>query len=129
MPMDIIGALTVTKSSIDILKSLRDIDRGVDEAEFKLKISEVISDLADARIALAETKEALASKDRDISRLTSELKAARSGDVCPICRNGELEVKSVRPHPVFGPTGAQEHHLSCNNPECGHQEDRLYRPG
>jgi len=47
---------------------------------------------------------------------------------CPICGAGNLKVKTVRDHPTFGAMGIQERTMQCDDPNCGHTEQRMHDP-
>ncbi len=51
--MDISAGLVALGHAVGIAKDLRDIERGVDEASFKLKLAELIEALAESMIALS----------------------------------------------------------------------------
>jgi hypothetical protein len=54
--MDIASGLSAASAAITIAKDLREIDRSVDEATFKLKIAELTEALADTKIALSDAR-------------------------------------------------------------------------
>jgi hypothetical protein len=126
--LDITTGLTAATTALGIVKDLREIDRSVDEASFKLAIADLTTALADAKISLADAKETLADKDRQIKQLQRDLDCATSGDRCPICKIGNLKTIKVSPHPIFGKSGLQEKHLSCDSSECSHTEKRMHAP-
>jgi hypothetical protein len=55
--MDIMGALTVVKQTIDITKDLRNIDEKIDAATWKLRLSDLIDKLIDTKDALIEARD------------------------------------------------------------------------
>jgi Zn finger protein HypA/HybF involved in hydrogenase expression len=60
---------------------------------------------------------------------TPEEKARATLETCPLCRSGKLAIISVRPHPIFGDVGGlQQRTLKCDNPKCGHTEERDHDP-
>ncbi|WP_296766233.1 hypothetical protein [Sediminimonas sp.] len=126
--MDIASGLSAASTAINIAKDLRDIDRSVDEATFKLKIAELTKALADTEIALSEARTELSEKQVEINELEAALRALTSGENCPVCGEGHLKTERVVPHPRFGKQGIQEKHLSCQNPECAHSEKRMHDP-
>ncbi len=67
--MDIPGTLAVIAQAISITKDLKDIDRGIDSAEFKLKIAELSSSLADAKLTLLDAQEELQGYEKEIRQL------------------------------------------------------------
>ncbi len=126
--MDLMSGLTAISHALSIAKELREIDRGVDEAAYKLKIADLIETLADTKIALSEAKEAISEKDAEIAKLLRTIEDAKSGDICPVCQSGRLRTERVSPHPSFGEVGIQEKHLRCDNSSCGHAERRMHNP-
>ena len=67
------AALSSVKTATDIAKLIRDSDATLEKAEVKLKLADLISTLADARIQIAEIKESLISKDDQIRELSDKL--------------------------------------------------------
>jgi DNA repair exonuclease SbcCD ATPase subunit len=126
--MDIVAGLSALSHALGIAKELREIDKGVDEAGFKLRIAELQTSLADAKIALSDAKVAISDRDAIIHDLRERLEALSSGEICPVCRKGKLETKVVRKHPTFGDMGVQEHDLECSNEACQHTESRMVDP-
>jgi len=126
--MDLISGLTAASQAIQIVKDLRSIDRSVDEATFKLRLSELTVALADTKIALSEARVSLAEKEAELVELRKRLSIATSGENCPVCQIGSLKVTAVRPHPTLGEVGVQERDLECSNDACRHRERRPYDP-
>ena len=60
------------KIATDIAKAIRDSNLSIERAELKLKLAEMISALADAKIEVTDVQELLRDKERELS----ELKAA-----------------------------------------------------
>ncbi len=118
--MDIIGGLTAVKLALDLTKDLRDIDRSIDEAGFKLKLAELTSALADTQVALADAKIKL-------SDLQEKLAGERKGIVCPICKNGRLQVTDVGHH--HARPNLQWHTSTCSSEDCAYQNNRLFDTG
>jgi hypothetical protein len=115
--MDLIQGLAAASAAIGIAKDLREIDRSVDEASYKLKIAELISALADTKIALADAKE-------KIMPIEAELVCATSGDICPLCKIGRLKVQSVTPHDRVG--SVEFHTSKCDHDDCSYSSQRQY---
>lgn len=67
--VDIPGKLALVAQAIGIAKDLREIDKGLDTGEFKAKMAEIYSSLADVKMALADAQEELKEKDRLIAEL------------------------------------------------------------
>lgn len=126
--MEVLTGLTAASQAIGIIKQLRDLDKALDEAIFKSKLLELQEAVFDAKSALLDAKQNILEKDERIAELEGSLKSAESGDKCPVCRNGTLQVKAVRPHPSMGDAGIQERDLQCSNAECQHSERRVFDP-
>jgi hypothetical protein len=108
--MDIMTGISAVAQAMNIVKGLREIEKGFDAAEFKLKIADLYSTLADAKVALADAKTEIESKQGEIEALTAQFqvrtatveyrghKYERSADgkpqgypYCPICEsNGKM---------------------------------------
>lgn len=67
--MAIVETIQAVSAGLTIAKDLRDIGQSLSEAEFKLKLAELMSSLADAKIELAAAQEELNQKDAEIVRL------------------------------------------------------------
>lgn len=65
----IIAALSGTAQAITIAKAIRDAEKAYDRATIRAEMAEVIEKLVDARLALAEARDALSEKDREVERL------------------------------------------------------------
>ena len=68
-------ALASLKTATEIAQLLRSADKGFIEAEYKLKLADMMSSLADTRIAISELKELLISKDEEITNLNITIKS------------------------------------------------------
>lgn len=126
--MDIPTALATAKTLIDVLKGVRDIEQGVEKAEFRAKIGGLIEQATDLRIALSEAKDALLEKDREITRLKDLLAAATKGEVCPKCRSGRMRVVDEKPDPIFRVHGISLQTLACDEPSCGLTRQKQFDP-
>jgi hypothetical protein len=73
--MDIASGIAAVTQGLSIAKALRSIEKTYDEATAKAKIAEIIDALTDAKLALAEAKEGLADRDREIERLRAAFAA------------------------------------------------------
>ncbi len=62
------------KTATEIAKMLKDSDLSLEKAEMKLKLADLISALADARIETAEIQSVIAEKDERIKGLIKEQK-------------------------------------------------------
>lgn len=70
------AALGSIKTAADIAKLIKDSDASLEQAETKLKLAELISTLADAKIQIAEIQQMLVDKDAEI-RLAKEQLAVK----------------------------------------------------
>ena len=71
--MDLMLGLTAASQALEIVQRLRDISKGLDEAETKLQLAELYGKLADVKVALADAKVGLQEKDESIRDLTDRL--------------------------------------------------------
>ncbi len=67
------SALTGISTALTIVKQLNDIDQKVDEASFKLKIAEISSAFAEAKLGLIDAQQELRQKETEIAALKSSL--------------------------------------------------------
>lgn len=126
--MDIMSALASVGQAIKIAKDLREIERDMDSASYKAKAADLYSNLADLKMALTDAKEELHEKDTVIKKLQAEIDTLKSGETCPLCGVGRLQVTASRADPTFGVFGHQQRTLTCQNAECGHSEMRKIVP-
>jgi hypothetical protein len=118
--LDIIGGLTAAKLAVDLAKDLRQIDRSVDEATYKLKLADLTSALADMQLALTDAKLQIAELERSLA-------STNLGDLCPLCKTGRLKVTEVKPHRS---SGILEWHTSnCDQGGCDYSNQRLFNTG
>jgi len=62
-------ALSSIKTAGEIAKMLKDSDLSLEQAEFKFKLAELVSSLADAKMEIAAVQESIVEKDRIIRDL------------------------------------------------------------
>mgnify|MGYP001398699799 CR=1 FL=1 len=67
--MDWGAALSAVATAVGIAKDLREIDQGLDKAAMKARLADVISNLADVRIALTDAREEMRERDAEVDRL------------------------------------------------------------
>lgn len=72
--MDIVGALATAKATLDLVKSLKDLDRELAASELKANMVDLYGNLSEVRMALIDAKEELAEKDRQIEELRGRFK-------------------------------------------------------
>jgi hypothetical protein len=68
--MDLMTAIATMTKAMEALKIIREIDKDFDAATYKARIAELMSSIADGKMALLEAKEA-------IENLNSELASAK----------------------------------------------------
>jgi hypothetical protein len=69
MKMDFLTIIATATRSLEMVKALKDIDKQIGEAELKARAAELLSNLADLKVALVEAKEEAAVKDGEIAKL------------------------------------------------------------
>jgi len=79
--IDFAVALTSLTKGLEALRAIQDIDKNLDAATFKAKIADLMSTVAEAKIALVDARDEIASKDKEISRLKEELQFRRESTV------------------------------------------------
>lgn len=126
--MDFTLALATVSSTLEIVKKVRDIEKDFDAAVLKSQMAEVYGNLADVKMALTDAKQEIYERDQKIRELEQKLVDATSGDLCPICKSGRLQVKAIDKHPHLGEVGIQEKTIGCDNPECSHTEKQMHDP-
>jgi hypothetical protein len=72
--MDIMTGMAALSQALNIAKGLREIEKGFDASEFKLKIADLYSSLADAKVALADAKTENEAKQTEIDRLVAQFR-------------------------------------------------------
>jgi len=77
-------AIGGVKAALEIAKVMREMDKSISESEWKLKIADLMSTLADSQSSLAEIRLLLVDKDAEIQELKEALankqKVLRDGD-------------------------------------------------
>ncbi|GGD43364.1 hypothetical protein [Aureimonas glaciei] len=113
--MDIAGSLAAVGSALTIVKELRAVDAQMDQATMKLKVAELTSALADAKLGLVDVADQLREKDAEISKLRDALRYrednlisvnglryhtkgvhAVGAPICPVCEAKGLFLTVVR---------------------------------
>lgn len=81
--MDIAGAISAVTAAIGFARELNNVNIQVDQATLKLKVAELTTALADAKLGLVDVAELLRDKEQEIARLTGLLayKASNLVDV------------------------------------------------
>jgi hypothetical protein len=70
MAFDPATVVSTISAAIGLAKELNSIDKAMDQATWKLKVADLTSALADAKMGAIELKEALDQRDKEIARLT-----------------------------------------------------------
>jgi len=94
--MDLMIGMSALSQALGIAKQLKEFEKQFDSAEFKLKIAELYSALADAKINLADAKGALDSKDTEIKTLKQNFRLRSEG----VRHNGMLYDKTESGNPA-----------------------------
>jgi hypothetical protein len=71
--MDIMSALTVGTKALEALKAIKDIEKDYDAATWKAKVAELMSDVADMKMALVEANDKIAELERRAATLTAQV--------------------------------------------------------
>jgi hypothetical protein len=117
--MDIITAISAGTRALEALKAVQDLNRSYDEAAWKGKLAELMSDVADMKIALIEANDQIRDLKEQNKTLTAKItfKAEKTmyekghryevfddGSVAnfPFCQNCETNGKLVRLTRVLG---------------------------
>lgn len=119
--MDVAGTLSAITAAIGLAKELKDVDHQLDKADLKLKVAELTSALAEAKMGLVDVADQLRAKDEHIIALRERLqfKADKlidrgsfryfsdGGDpvgppVCPVCEAKGLFLKLAQDRSTNG---------------------------
>lgn len=103
----------------DGIRRLQKLNKDMSELELK-------EEILNLRQLLMDAKEAVLNKEEEVRALTEKMKDLTSGETCPICRNGTLQVTASRPHEHFAFAGVQTRVMKCTS--CSHTEDRMHDP-
>jgi hypothetical protein len=131
--VDIITAISAGTKALEALKAIRDIDKSYDAATWKAKVAELMSDIADMKLALVEANDKIHTLDREKEALAAQVvfKAEKTvhqkgflyeifsdGEVAefPFCQNCMTTGKYVRIVRMPGNSG-------CVCPGCKTQYD------
>ncbi|MGF7409104.1 MULTISPECIES: hypothetical protein [Providencia] len=120
----ITAGLNAVKLAFNIAKDMKEATAAYNEAEFRLKLSELYVNLSDARINLADAKQEIIDLQEEINNLQGKLKAAEelefrdgfyyriekidgkpNGPFCPKCYEGNNNKLST----VMKATGIHSH--------------------
>lgn len=73
--MDLAAALGAVGAALNVAKSIKDIDAAFDRAAYKIQIADLMSNLADVKVAVLEAQEELRDAKAENERLTNALSA------------------------------------------------------
>jgi hypothetical protein len=73
--LDIAAGLTLLGQATNIVKGLREIDKGFDLAALKARMADLYGTLADVKIALSDARETIHDRDRKIKQLEQKIAA------------------------------------------------------
>jgi hypothetical protein len=77
--MLVIGSvLSSLKTATDIAKFIKESNVSLEQADHKLKLAELISALADAKIEIAEIQELILEKDEELKSLQNQLDVSKN---------------------------------------------------
>jgi hypothetical protein len=124
--MDVMAGLAAVSNALDIARTLRTIDKTYDLATVKAQMADIYMALGDAKIALSDARDGIATRDQQIKDLQRKLEDATTGDACPLCDGGRMKVIASVPDPDFGDFGLMKRTLECQG--CGHSEPRQFDP-
>lgn len=106
--LQVTSAIVGIKNAIDIAKLIKESGASLEKAEMNMKLAELISALADAKISMASIQEVVAEKEAEIKRLKNELEkrgkmvwhspyyfleteAGRDGPYCQKCHDSNAK--------------------------------------
>ena len=94
--MDIITAIAAGTKALEALKAVQDINKSYDAATWKAKVAELISDIADMKLALIEANDKIRALDMEKGELAAKVvfKAEKTtyedGYLFEVFDNGEV---------------------------------------
>jgi hypothetical protein len=65
-PASVLASIT---GAINLVRELRNADKAIDEAQWKLKVADLVGDLADAKTGVVELRDEIEARDNEIARL------------------------------------------------------------
>jgi len=76
--IDFAVALASKTKGWEALKAIQEIEKNLDAATYKAKVAELMSAVTDAKIALVDAREEVASKNKESGRLKEGLRCPHS---------------------------------------------------
>lgn len=71
--MDIITAISAGTKALEVLKAIKDIDKSYDAATWKAKVAELMSDIADMKLALVEANDKIHTLNKEKEELKEKV--------------------------------------------------------
>jgi hypothetical protein len=140
-PLSISAAFTSVKTALEIAKLIRDGSNSLERAELNLRLADLVSSLADAKIELTCLQDELSAKDARIAELQAAFerrdKVTRAGDAMytvgagggaigePYCIRCWEADQRLRPLVVSFKHGMQTHCHFCDRSFNGHTTKTL----
>jgi len=119
--MDVAGAISAVTAAIGFARELNGVDVQLDQASLKLKIAELTTSLADAKLGLVDIAEQLRAKDAELASLRQQIQYRAENLVdhkgfryqaedgkpkglpyCPVCESKGLYVRVAQDRSVNG---------------------------
>jgi hypothetical protein len=79
--IDFAVALTSLTKGLEALRAIQEIDKNLDAATYKAKIADLMNAVAEAKIALIDAREEIASRNKEIDRLKEGLQFRRENTI------------------------------------------------
>jgi hypothetical protein len=97
--MDIMSAIAAGTKALEALKAIQDINKQYDAATWKGKVAELMSDIADMKLALIDANENTRQLEKEKEELVAKIAPFPNSSLGPY---GKRVVKSVRfRHPIL----------------------------
>jgi hypothetical protein len=72
--MDIVHAIAAGTKALEVLRAIRDINKAYDDASWKSKVAELMSDIADMKMALFEANDQMRALQTDNDKLAKQVR-------------------------------------------------------
>src|SRR6516225_4090569 len=72
--MDIVTAITAGTKALEALKAIQDISKSYDAATWKAKVAELMSDIADMKLALIDANDKIRELEQENHALTERVR-------------------------------------------------------
>jgi hypothetical protein len=67
--MDIVTGIATASKCLELVKAIRDVDKQLGEADLKARAAELLTNIADLKVALVEAQEFISEQSTEIKRL------------------------------------------------------------